>query len=321
MSGSAPLQQGTIRPYPNFSAEDDAKVLRKAMKGFGTDEKAIIDVLAARSNSQRQEIRNRFKTMFGKDLLSDLKSELTGHFEGAVLALMMTPVEFDADQLRDSMKGAGTDESTVTEILCSRSNRVIHEIRAAYKLKYSRDLEKDLMSETSGCFRRLCVSLVQGNRVEGAPVNMDKAKRDAQELYQAGEKMVGTDESKFNQILCSDSFEQLRMVFQEYHRISNRSIEQSIKREMSGDVEKGFVSIVKCVDNLPGFFATKLYHSMKGFGTKDENLVRVIVTRCEVDMVQIKQEFQKQFGKTLEHMIEGDLSGDYKHLMMALVRG
>lgn len=36
------------------------------MKGFGTDEKAIIQVLAHRVNYQRQEIAMHFKTMFGK---------------------------------------------------------------------------------------------------------------------------------------------------------------------------------------------------------------------------------------------------------------
>ena len=53
-------------PYDNFNPEDDAKVLRKAMKGFGTDEKAIINVLANRTNEQRQEIALYFKTKFGK---------------------------------------------------------------------------------------------------------------------------------------------------------------------------------------------------------------------------------------------------------------
>ena len=32
----------------------------------GTDEKAIIEVLSRRSNDQRQQIKNMFKTMYGK---------------------------------------------------------------------------------------------------------------------------------------------------------------------------------------------------------------------------------------------------------------
>ena len=30
---------------------------------------------------------------------------------------------------------------------------------------------------------------------------------------------------------------------------------------------------------------------MKGLGTKESTLVRIIVSRCEIDMVQIKQKF------------------------------
>ena len=42
--------------------------------------------------------------MYGKDLIKELKSELSGHYEEAVLALLMPPAEFDAYQMHIAMK-------------------------------------------------------------------------------------------------------------------------------------------------------------------------------------------------------------------------
>ena len=66
-----------------------------------------------------------------------------------------------------------------------------------------------------------------------------------QELYHAGEARWGTDESKFNQILCSNSHAQLRAVFTEYQNIAHRSIQQSLSREMSGDLLLGMQALGK----------------------------------------------------------------------------
>ena len=39
---------------------------------------------------------------------------------------------------------------------------------------------------------------------------------------------------------------------------------------------------VMCVRSRPDYFAEQLYKSMKGMGTDDDTLVRLVVTRCEV---------------------------------------
>jgi annexin A7/11 len=309
----------TIRPAANFNSENDAGVLRKAMKGLGTDEVTIINLLVARSNSQRQEIRQKFKLMYGKDLINELKSELSGNFEGVVLAVMEPARLYDAKCLRRAMRGPGTDEAVLIEILCTRTSSEIYEIVEAYKKEFKRNLEKDVVSETSGHFKRLLVSMCQGAREETATVDMEKAKREAQELYQAGEKKWGTDESKFNQIIALRSFPQLRATFDEYIKISQRDIVNSIEREMSGDLKAGFLAVVKCARNRPQYFAEQLYKSMKGAGTADDTLIRIVVSRSEVDMVEIKREFTAKYHKTLSKMIEGDTSGDYRRMLIAIV--
>ena len=42
---------------------------------------------------------------------------------------------------------------------------------------------------------------------------------------------------------------------------------------------------------------------MKGAGTDDDSLMRVVVSRAEIDMVQIKEAFQQEYGKTLASFI------------------
>lgn len=309
----------TILPISPFDAEADCELLRKAMRGAGTDEQALIDIIVKRSNAQRVEIRKRYKTMFGKDLMNDLKSELSGNLEDCLLALLEPASLYDAKCLRRSMRGAGTDEETLIDILCTRTNQEIEAIKTNYREHYKRDLEKDCVSETSGHFKRLLVSMCQGNRDESTTVDMAKAQKEAQDLFQAGEKKWGTDESRFNVVLASRSFPQLRATFDEYVKIAQRDILNSIDREMSGDLRAGFKCIVQCSRNPAEYFADRLWKSMKGVGTDDATLVRIVVSRSEIDLVEIKAAFLQKYHKTLYKMIQGDCSGDYKKLLLTAV--
>lgn len=108
---------------------------------------------------------------------------------------------------------------------------------------YERPLAEHMCSETSGDFRRLLTLIVTGVRDELGSVDEEAAVLQAQKLYDAGEAKWGTDEEVFNRIMAHASFAQLRLIFDEYKKLSGQTIEQAIKHELDGDLKTAMIAI------------------------------------------------------------------------------
>ncbi|KAJ0019481.1 hypothetical protein NQD34_007050 [Periophthalmus magnuspinnatus] len=336
--------EGTVTAAPNFSPSGDAGVLDKAIKTKGgVDENTIIEILVKRSNEQRQQIKAAYQQACGKSLESALKSALKGDLEEVVLGLLKTPSQYDAELLKQAMKGLGTDEDTLVEILASRTNNEILAVKAAYKTgttnqipsfpfsifsftkylmydfrcqEYKKDLEDDIKSDTSGDFRKALLELCKAGRTEGVVEPLIDS--DARALYEAGEGRKGKDCSTFIEILTTRSASHLRRVFERYAKYSKVDVAKAIDLEMKGDIESCLTAVVKCAGSRPAFFAEKLYLAMKGKGTRKNILTRIMVSRSEIDMKKIKEEYQKNYGKTLSQDILDDTKGDYEKILLAL---
>uniref|UniRef100_A0A6Q2YWL0 Annexin n=1 Tax=Esox lucius TaxID=8010 RepID=A0A6Q2YWL0_ESOLU len=308
----------TVRASVNFNANQDAETLYKAMKGLGTDEDSIMNLLTSRSNDQRQKIKAAYKTLHGKDLVSDLKGELGGKFESLIVGLMAPPILYDVTSLRHAIKGAGTDEKVLVEILSSRTPQQIKDIIAAYRQEYDADLEKDITGDTSGHFERLLVILLQvrGQILEVKGYTVRKIA-----LFNAGEKKFGTDEEQFITILGNRSAAHLRKVFDAYMKLAGYEMEESIQRETSGSLRDLLLAVVKCARSVPAYFAETLFNSLKGAGTDDQTLIRVMVSRSEVDMLDIRANYRRLFACSLYSSIKGDTSGDYRKALLLLCGG
>ncbi|XP_059825690.1 annexin A1a [Hypanus sabinus] len=308
----------TVRPFPNFDPDVDAAALNKAINAKGVDEDTIIDILTTRTNCQRQQIAAAYQQAVGKPLKEVIRSKLSGKVEDVALGLLRTPAQYDAYQLNCAMKGLGTDEDTLVEILVTRGNKEKNDLIKAYQEEFGSDLAKKIKGDTSGAFQKALLMLLEATKDESNEVDHDLADDDARALYEAGEKQKGTDIETFVKILSSRNNEHLRTVFERYTKYSPNDVAKALDLELKGDIENLLISLVNCIGNKPAYFADKLQQSMKGYGTKDNTLIRIIISRSEVDLKDIKVEYKAKFGKTLYNAIKEETKGDYEKILLSL---
>lgn len=310
--------QPTIVPYEDFDVVADIKAIRKACKGLGTDEQAIIDILAYRSSNQRQLIKQAYFDKYDDELIDVLKSELSGNFEKAILAMLDPPVIYAVKELRRAMKGAGTDEDVLVEILCTATNDDIALFKECYFQVHERDLEADIEGDTSGDVRNLLTALLQGNRDESYEVDEELAEQDATALFEAGEGCFGTDESTFTHILATRNYLQLQTIFKKYEQLSGTEILDTIESETAGTLKKCYKALVRVAQNPQLYFARRLKDAMKGAGTDEDTLIRVIVCRSEYDLETIKDMYMMKYDVPLKDAIRDECGGDFKRLLLAI---
>uniref|UniRef100_A0AAX7SC55 Annexin A2b n=1 Tax=Astatotilapia calliptera TaxID=8154 RepID=A0AAX7SC55_ASTCA len=294
-------------------------------KFAGVDEQTIIDILTRRSCEQRREIAFEYERFAKKDLVSALKGALSGSLEALILGLMKSTAQYDASELKASMKGLGTDEETLIEIVCSRNNEELAEIKRVYRDSeslFKKDLEKDVAGDTSGNFAKLLLALVQTRRDEPSNVvDYEKIDEDARALYEAGVKRKGTDVVTWIEIMSQRSVPHLQKVFERYKSYSPYDMKESIRKEVKGDLEKSFLTLVECFENRQLYFASRLNEAMKSKGAKEKVVTRIIVSRCEVDLIKIRTEFKKHFKRSLYQTITEHTKGDYQKALLSLCGG
>ncbi|CAO4371691.1 hypothetical protein L5515_005417 [Caenorhabditis briggsae] len=310
----------TIVDNKEFNAPMFAEKIDRALRAGDKD--GVVSVLTSISNAQRQLLREPYKLKYGKDLITALDKKFSGDLEKCIFALMDTPLDYDVKQLKAAMKGLGTDEAVLIEILCSRTVDQLRAIRVTYEKEYGKALEADVAGDTSGEFRDLLVSLVTGSKDGSHDTNDAQAKDDAVRLFADGKaKLAKKDGTHFLHILATQNQYQLRKVFAYFQELAGASIEKSIEKEFSGDLQKSYLTIVRAASDKQKFFAQQLHASMKGLGTRDNDLIRVIVTRSEVDLELIKNEFAELYQKSLADMVKGDTSGAYRDALLAIING
>ncbi|CAL9203676.1 annexin D3-like isoform X2 [Musa acuminata AAA Group] len=313
---------GTVTvPASLPSPEDDGHKLRKAFRGWGTDEKAIIDILGHRTAAQRSAIAAAYASLYGESLLDRLHSELSGDFRNAVMLWTMDPAERDAKLVNKALKRKGERHLwVIIEVACASSPDHLIAVRQAYCSLFASSIEEDVAHKITPTepLGLLLVRLLTSYRYPEEHVAVDLAKHEAAQLFDAVQKKQ-LHQDEVIRVLSTRNKSQLKETFEQYTEGYGRHIEEDIE----GADRSQFASMLKaaiwCIASPEKHFAEVVRRSVVGLGTDEDSLTRAVVSRAEIDMKKVKEEYKKRYNTTLIYDVVDDTSGDYMRFLLTLI--
>lgn len=292
------------------------------MKGFGTNEKVLIQVLANKDPLQIELIKDTYMRTFKRSLEKDIISETGGWFEKGLVAIVQGPLLHDCHSLYNAMSGPGTKEKILNDVLLGRSNADIQAIKGKYRQTFGRSLESDVKGDLSMKTERHFLIVLGAARAEdSAPVIPQDIDRDVMDLYRSGEGKVGTDEMMFCSILSTRNDNQIRAIAHAYEQKFRKRLADVIRKEFSGHMEDALLYQLNHAADKYMHAAAMLEDAMAGLGTKDHLLIaRVVHYHWDRPaLANIKGAYQQRYKTSLSRRIKGETSGDYERLMIACI--
>jgi len=302
----------------------EATKLRNAMKGFGTHEKPLIEVLVGVQDVPHMaKLRQTYHSQFQRDLLKDLKSETSGHFEEGLLGLARGPLDQDVHLLHKALDGIGTKEHMLNDVLLGRSNADMNAIKTAFHKQHMRDLKQAIDSDLSMKTEKLFEYVISAQRPEeNLAINYAEIEDKVDRLYNATEgQTIGHKADPVCQIFAFSSDGQLRAINQRYTQKYYKELDHVVKHYFTGHMEWALrLMLARAVDRIKSD-ADQIEEAMKGIGTHDSLLAERMVkahTMGKDHMRQVGIAYHKFHGRHLKDRIHGETHGHFRDLLVAL---
>jgi len=305
-----------------FEVERDVKTLRNAMKGAGTEEQALVEILGGRTPQQMVQIINGYKKAYETTLSDTLSKELIlGNFGSLCMGLSVPILEYDLSCVHDAMNGwFGANDSVLIEVLVGRTEKDMGIIKTAYFAKYGKEIEDDVRENLTGDFRSLFLAILSRKETN----EEFDYKEDVEVLYQAGDgKKWGHNKDAFIDILTHRTDKQLNKIFYEYEKKYDKPFLTVIRNNFSGNLQNALANIAKSAMNRVQLIAELFENAVYGIDTKHTKLIRLVIRhRSPPVMKLIKEAYKNLYGITLEERIdkETQIFGMYKELLMKIIK-
>ncbi|KAI8571566.1 hypothetical protein RHMOL_Rhmol01G0130100 [Rhododendron molle] len=276
----------TLIAPANPSPVEDAEAIRKAVHGWGTDEKKIISIIGHRNAVQRKQIRQTYEEIYQENLIKRFESELHGNFEKAMFRWILDPLDRDAVLANVALKQSNPDYHVIVELSCIYSPEELLAVKRAYQARYQHCLEEDLASHISGDLGKA----LGVYRYDGAEIDTRLAKKEADVLFNA---------------------------------IKDKNHEEITRIHLVNDPADHYLAAVctaiRCINDPKKYYEELLQNALHNHKVDEDVLTRVIVTRAEKDLKDIMERYYRRYSVTLDHEVAKETSGDYKAFLLNLL--
>ena len=305
----------------SFDSAPDAQAINKILTTKPLNYDSLIEISVRLSREEREQISQKYSQIYNKSLVDDFQEYLGGDFRDAIIGLYTPLIDYDCQQLRKSVKGLGTDEKSLIEILALKNSNEIQQIRKRYSEIFpERDLVKDVEDDTSGLFKNLLVSLITEKRSENKTPDENTCQNYGKALFNAFEHKNEVDQQKIiTEVFTTRSKEEIEKISKYFLSASGINLLKGIEKYFRGSVFRTLEAILYCLICPAEYLAKRINESIVGLGTDDVSLIRILVTRFGVDLYKIKQYYRQNYKKEVATDIIGDTSGNYQKLLVKIV--
>ena len=290
----------------------DVEDLKKLIENM--DYSGMTNFVTKRSHKELMKLRQIYKIKFGIDLMPELKSNLPGIYKKTVLALFTDPVEYDIDTIYKCMK-SDTSKNEMIEIFASRPDWYLSKIKNLYAKKYNLDLEEQIKEGTLDDFKKLLLGILQCQRSTNEAPDLDYCKRVAEDLEQEESEKLTVD-STINIIFIQSSPQEMLIISKEYNKSTQKLITETIDKNFKGDVKRLLKAILIAKISPSEYYANLIYEVISG-SLLDE-CARLLVTRAEIDLNQIKKYYKKLYENEITDDIRSKDSNEYTNLLIEI---
>uniref|UniRef100_A0AC35TJE2 Annexin n=1 Tax=Rhabditophanes sp. KR3021 TaxID=114890 RepID=A0AC35TJE2_9BILA len=313
------FDKATLGASEGFDSKGDARMLRVATTASKVDKETVIKIMLRRTTRERHLIGVQYFNLYNQTLANRFKLKVKGKLYKVLKMLMECPRQKNVKDLHKALSGNCIDNALVIEMFWGKSKAMIDEVKDQYKEKYGKTVKEVIKEKSDSGYQRFLLGLIKGDRDEGA-LNEELVEEDVFRLYKGGEGIDGMEDEKFFlDLLAKRSYTHLTSLISKFQKLINKDIVRIMKELFVTEVREILVMFFENLSSQPCFYAKLLKEKFDDFEDHEDEVLRLLLARSEIDLEQICSEFNEISTTKIEAVVCSNSMGSLKMMLLTVL--